>query len=487
VNQLPPPTGSIIVAATARIIAPGHGVDTTSPSTGISTPPPEVGDLIRLAEIVTNSISIKMLRWSTCVHLRRPPASGFGTLTSRFASSVSRAGLDTTFAAAPTATDGALAVQLSFPPLFPHSENVARVPAWLPDVLPLGEHRSTDEPDVLRIDDLGIVAAADGLHLVSISRRQLIEPQVFHALALPKQAPPLARFLATVRRGFLARFTEFDWGLRVSRLPYLPAVRCGRAILSPEMWSISPVDDAATQAAPESWVEAFGLWRRRWGCPDTVELYDDHRSLRLTLTVDAHLALLRQHLDRQSQATLTATESAVDMGWIDSHLHEVVMQFVRAVPPAPNLVTEHLPVVRTATAAHRPASPTASWLYARSSLIRNGSTRSPPMRGPAAGAARRGPGLHSPWALAGRCQRTRPLRRGVGHPHHRSDQHLGPRPHRRPRTPRLPHPDACTALHHGKDHHQTRHPARDPLLTPTDTMRGLSVTLPSSQVPRRSS
>jgi hypothetical protein len=139
---------------------------------------------------------------------------------------------------------------LSFPPLFPHSENVARVPAWLPNVLPLGEHRSPDEPDVLRIDDLGIVAAADGLHLVSISRRRLIEPQVIHALALPKQAPPRARFLATLRRGFLTRFTEFDWGPRVSRLPYLPAVRYGRAILSTEMWSISPADDARCEPRP---------------------------------------------------------------------------------------------------------------------------------------------------------------------------------------------------------------------------------------------
>src|SRR5262249_27477237 len=64
------------------------------------------------------------------------PAWAFGTLSSRFGQAVSRAGLETTYAITPSSVDGALVVQMSFPPLFPHSENVARVPAWLPHVLP---------------------------------------------------------------------------------------------------------------------------------------------------------------------------------------------------------------------------------------------------------------------------------------------------------------------------------------------------------------
>jgi len=82
------------------------------------------------------------------------PAWAFGTLTCRFGPAVSRSGLDTVYAAAPPGVDGALRVQMSFPPLFPHSENVARIPAYLPYVLPLGEHRTDDDANVIRLDDV---------------------------------------------------------------------------------------------------------------------------------------------------------------------------------------------------------------------------------------------------------------------------------------------------------------------------------------------
>jgi thiopeptide-type bacteriocin biosynthesis protein len=289
------------------------------------------------------------------------PAWAFGTLTSRFGATVTLSGLDAVYATTPPVVNGALAVQMSFPPLFPHSENVARSPAWLPHVLSLGEHRADDSSNVIRLDDLGIVAVADGLHLVSISRRQVIEPQMFHALALPKQVPPLARFLATLTRGFLARYAEFDWGPHTARLPYLPRVRYRRAILSPATWHVTP----AELAEGGSWPDAFTRWRQRWACPDTVELHDEHRSLRLDLTADAHLTVLREHLDRHGHARLTETESVSDTTWIGGHVHEIVMPFTRATPPTPNLVDGPLPVVHNTTAGHQPAAPQSSWLYAQ--------------------------------------------------------------------------------------------------------------------------
>ncbi len=289
------------------------------------------------------------------------PAQAFGTLTSRFGPAVTEAGLDAVYAATPAAVDGALSVQLSFPPLFPHAENVARIPAHLLYVLGLGEHRG-DDATVIGLDDLGIVAVADGLHLVSISRRRIIEPQVFHALALAKQAPPLVRFLATLTRGFLARYAEFDWGPQTTGLPYLPRVRYRRAILSPATWRITPADHAAMTDEPDGWADAFTRWRQRWHCPDVVELHDDHRSLRLTLTAAAHLTLLRAHVDKHGQARLT--DAVADTGWIEGHVHEIVMPFTRATEPTPNLITGPLPVVTNTTAVHAPAAPATRWLYA---------------------------------------------------------------------------------------------------------------------------
>jgi thiopeptide-type bacteriocin biosynthesis protein len=294
------------------------------------------------------------------------PAQAFGTLTSRFGPTVTRAGLQQTYATTPPGADGALSVQLSFTPLFPHSENVARIPAFLPCVLPLGEHRvDQGEADAIHLDDIGIAAVADGLHLVSISRQRIIEPQVFHALALHKQAPPLVRFLATMRRGFLARYTEFDWGPHATHLPYLPRVRYRRAILSPAMWRITTADHTAMAAYSRGWEAAFAQWRQQWRCPDVVELHDDHRSLRLAFTAAAHLKLLREHLDKHGHAMLTETESIADTEWIGGHVHEIVMPFVRTTPPAPNLVTGALPVVANTTAAHLPGSARAKWLYAQ--------------------------------------------------------------------------------------------------------------------------
>lgn len=256
------------------------------------------------------------------------PAWSFGTLTSRFGPTATSAGLDTVFAATPAGVDGALSVQLSFPPLFPHSENVARIPAHLRHVLSLGEHSASDDPFVIHLADVGIVAVADGLHLVSISRRQVIEPQVFHALALKKQAPPLARFLATLARGFCAQYTEFDWGPQAARLPFLPRVRYRKAILSGATWHLS-AGDHATRAEAGSWRTALARWRQRWNCPDVVELQEEHRSLRLNLTVGAHLRVLREHLDKCGAAKLTETETVGDVAWIGGHVHEIVMPFTR--------------------------------------------------------------------------------------------------------------------------------------------------------------
>lgn len=290
------------------------------------------------------------------------PAWTLGALTSRFQHAVPAAGLETAWRSAPATLNGALAVQLSFPPLYPHAENVSRLPAYLPQVLSVGEHRA-DSPAVIRLDDVGVVAARDGVHLISISRRQLIEPQVLHALALPKQAPAVARFLAMLSRGSRARLTIFTWGPHAELLPHLPRIRYRRAILAPEMWHITA---AAYTAMQPDWDASLTEWRQRWGCPPTVELHDDDRSLRLTLTAAAHRQLLREHLDKHGHATLTETESPADTAWASQHVAEIIMPFVRDRPATDNkAVTGYLPVITNVTAAQLPAAPDTSWLYAQ--------------------------------------------------------------------------------------------------------------------------
>lgn len=75
----------------------------------------------------------------------RPAWSG-GNLTGRFATALPQSGLRESYPKLPTLVDGALAAQLSVTPLYPHAENIARTPAFLP-VLSVGEHHPpSDNP-----------------------------------------------------------------------------------------------------------------------------------------------------------------------------------------------------------------------------------------------------------------------------------------------------------------------------------------------------
>lgn len=85
-----------------------------------------------------------------------------------------------------------MTVQLSFSPAYARAENVCRIPAYLPHLLPMGEHREPARRATLPVDDLAITATRDSLDLVTLSDRRIVEPQVSHALALDKRPPPLA-------------------------------------------------------------------------------------------------------------------------------------------------------------------------------------------------------------------------------------------------------------------------------------------------------
>ncbi|WP_422646979.1 lantibiotic dehydratase [Actinoalloteichus caeruleus] len=290
------------------------------------------------------------------------PARGFGTFTSRFTTITGGSRLHEVYTAVPTSVDGALPVQLSFPPVYPHAENICRVPAYLPHVLSLGEHRGPDE-QVIGVEDLAVTATRDGLHLVSLSRRRVVEPQAFHGLALTKQPPPLARFLIHLARGLGASWHRFDWGPAAARLPYLPRVRYRRAILASARWRLTRADLPA-DTGPAGFAAALTTWRQRWRCPAVVELVDADRTLRLDLDIPAHAAILRAHLTRDDDATLTETVTdPADYGWIGGHAHEIVLPMVTTQPAAPSPAA----LTRPPLTGHGqlPAAPGTIWLNAK--------------------------------------------------------------------------------------------------------------------------
>jgi thiopeptide-type bacteriocin biosynthesis protein len=292
------------------------------------------------------------------------PASRVGTLTSRFTAVIPDSGLEEIYRAAPAATAGALRAQLSFPPLYPQAENICRVPRYLPDVLSLGEHRDGADGTTISVDDLAVTVVGGQLYLVSLSRRQVVEPQLFHALALERQARPLARFLAHISRAYSASWTEFDWGPQARKLPFLPRLRYRRAILSPARWRLTS-DTVSGATDSEGANDALSRWRARWKVPGTVELRDVDRTLRLSLDEPAHLTILRTYLRRDGEALLTEAAAPEALGWISGHAHEIVFPLTSTRPPRPSPRLDTAPIVTNRTHGQFPGSRDSACTYAK--------------------------------------------------------------------------------------------------------------------------
>ncbi|MDI3409447.1 lantibiotic dehydratase [Streptomyces cavernicola] len=286
------------------------------------------------------------------------PAWTTGNLTGRFASLLGD-DLASQYRTLPTMVDGALPAQLSFAPVFPHAENVARIPALVPHVISVAEHRP-EADNVITLDDLAVYGTGHSLHLVSISRRKVVEPVVLHPLALEKQAPPVARFLAMLGRGFATHWTEFDWGPLAAGMPFLPRVSYRNTTLTPARWRLSTKDLPGPFGV--NWRKELASWADKWRCPDRVELRDDDRALLLDLGEPLHAQLLHRHL-QTDEAHLTEAPTDEELDWI-GHAHEVVVPLASTQQPLPHPDLSHAPLVTNRSLAH--ATPgQGGWLQAK--------------------------------------------------------------------------------------------------------------------------
>ncbi|MFF4575688.1 lantibiotic dehydratase [Streptomyces sp. NPDC001410] len=260
------------------------------------------------------------------------PAWTAGALSGRFTALLG-AGLCDLYATLPTMVEGAVPAQLSFTPTFPHGENVARIPAVLPHVLSVGEHREPAD-HIVGVDDLAVFSTDRHLHLVSVSRRRVVEPLVLHPLALEKQAPPLARFLAMLNRGSVTAWTAFDWGPAAAALPFLPRIRYRRTVLAPARWKL-PAAVLPHGPYTEAWHAALNDWAATWRCPVRLDLHDDDRTMGLDLAEPLHGRLLHQYLQHHQSAILAEAVAGDDLGWI-GHAHEITVPLAATGPQVPH-------------------------------------------------------------------------------------------------------------------------------------------------------
>lgn len=282
-----------------------------------------------------------------------------GTVTGRFLDLLDPPDLDRiarVHRELPTATAGAVRIQLSGPPLVAAAGTISRHPTVLPSTVTVGGH---PQPGTVLPGDLAVSGDSTGLYLLVAGTGQLVEPALFSALELARCADPMLRFLTEISTALCTPCSPFTWDRPLRELPFLPRVRHGRSVLAPARWTVR-IDDLDGKTG-------LSTWRQRWDVPDHVLLSQHDQRLRLDLTEPAHQDLLHDTLTRRRQVTLTEAAAADAFGWIDNHAHELVL------PLATTHATRHPARPRpTATppssaymrqARHAPGA--SEWLYAR--------------------------------------------------------------------------------------------------------------------------
>ncbi|MFD4123675.1 lantibiotic dehydratase [Streptomyces globisporus] len=260
---------------------------------------------------------------------------GAGVTAGRFLSvlpATQREGLRAELADLPTADEGTVAAQLSFPALLPDTAHVTRTQRVLPLVISLQEHRAPDAA-VLTPADLALACDGRRMYLAAPSRGVRVEAVGMNALNLAEHTPPLARLITEVSRAQNAQVTRFDWGAAAS-MPFLPRLRYGRIVLVAACWRLEAGDLPDRHRSGADWDAALSGWRERRRLPQHVYLVQDDRRLPLDLDEPGHRSLLRQHLDRAGTALLTEAVPPGADGWTGGRAHEIAVPLKAVRPPA---------------------------------------------------------------------------------------------------------------------------------------------------------
>ncbi|GAB2994163.1 lantibiotic dehydratase [Saccharothrix stipae] len=289
------------------------------------------------------------------------------TMTGRFLDLLAPADRDRMTAAyrgLPTTDADALPVQLSCPPLYAGTHDIARSPTVQHHVLRLGEHpppTHTDDadPHTVPLADLALHGDSHRLHLISLSRRRAVHPHLVNSVELTRRAHPLVRLLCELEAGQTALPGPFPWGA-ARHLPFLPRVRHGRTILSPARWTLTTADLPEPDEPFTRWAAAVDAWRERNHVPDTVLVGTGDQQLRLALADGHHRRLLRADLRRRGTLTLTEAPTTEELAWMKGRMHEIVVPLARDTPPvaAPRLRST---AITRREHAHLPGH--GHWLY----------------------------------------------------------------------------------------------------------------------------
>jgi thiopeptide-type bacteriocin biosynthesis protein len=241
------------------------------------------------------------------------------------------------------ASSGAEPAQVSSVTRYTISLDVNRAAHVLPYVIPVGEYHPVS-PAVIELGDIAVTADRDRLYLVEVSRQRVLQPVAVNAVEPVRHAHPLARFLAEAPTALAVGCSPVEWGPAAHAMPFLPALRYGRTLLSPARWLLTPSELPDRKATWQHWDQALTGWLEATGCPATVSLGAGDQAIGLDLNEPAHRALLRDHLTRNPSALLRLVPNGD--AWLGGYRHEIVIPLTAttARPPAPRLASAPIDV-----------------------------------------------------------------------------------------------------------------------------------------------
>ncbi|MGW4650143.1 lantibiotic dehydratase [Kitasatospora sp. NPDC004289] len=286
-----------------------------------------------------------------------------GATAGRFAEA---AGLTDSLArlVAEPADQDALLAQLEIAPTDPRSLNIVQVPRLLPHRIPVGLPDDRTDPHCLDWRTLLVAAGADGLRLLHGPTGRQVVPVLPHMLALDAQAPPVARFLVELAAARPRVWTGWDWA-GLDTLPYLPAVRYGRVLVSPARWLAGRrLREAAGTAGTAAWEGELGEWRRRYRVPDRLQIARNDQMYPVDLREPWDRELLRSELTAAQPRFVLYEDLTADparLGWNSGHATEIVVPLARAGAPVPRPpAEERAPLRRAPSAVFLPGE---EWLH----------------------------------------------------------------------------------------------------------------------------
>ncbi len=175
------------------------------------------------------------------------------------------------------------------------------------------------------------------------------------------------RFLCALQYQGVAQGIRWDWG-PLRDAPFLPRVRCGRAVLSRATWNLREADLAAF--GPPRASERFAAVQRlrdRLRLPRFVALADADNELVTDLDNVLCIEALAHQLGRRTFASLVELMPGPGQLWVSGpegkFTHQVVVPFIRRAPePAAQPIARAEPSPLTQPSP-RSFPPGSEWLY----------------------------------------------------------------------------------------------------------------------------